>query len=133
MIAAVIAGCSSNDAPEVITSTTEQAYVTTTLPKLTTTTITTTTTEYLVTTTTLAAGDNQSVLTGSLHITSDPDGSFIYINGVPNGTTPRTISGLAPGNYTISLSKSGYRGNAMKKTVYAGNTTEVFIDLSKKR
>jgi serine/threonine protein kinase len=46
----------------------------------------------------------------SAHITSEPDGADILVNGipVPNVVTPSVINDLAPGVYQITLRKPGY-------------------------
>jgi hypothetical protein len=46
--------------------------------------------------------------TGSISISSSPSGADIYLNGVYNGTTPATITGVPPGAHTLKLEKYGY-------------------------
>ncbi len=63
----------------------------------------------------LAAGDVKTLnlqptpIYGSLDIISTPVGASITINGKDYGTTPNTIKNLLIGNYTLKLSKKGYK------------------------
>ena len=42
-----------------------------------------------------------------LDVTSEPPGATIAIGGKAKGTTPTTISGIAPGRVTVRLSRPG--------------------------
>ena len=54
---------------------------------------------------------------GKIAISSNPSGAVIFIDGVDTKyQTPKTISGLVPGNHTILLKKNGYLD--WTKTVY---------------
>ncbi|WP_172673915.1 PEGA domain-containing protein [Methanogenium cariaci] len=35
-------------------------------------------------------------MTGSLYVSSSPSGAAVYVNSVYYGTTPQTVTGLAP-------------------------------------
>ena len=62
----------------------------------------------------IVAGNNQTIkldapvpINGSLEISSNPSGADIYLNGKHYGTTPRIISDLLIGDYTLKLEKEG--------------------------
>jgi hypothetical protein len=63
--------------------------------------------------------------TGSLLVNSIPPGASILLDGVAKGVTPRTISGVQPGVYTLVLEKEGYADYEKNVTVSAGRTTMV--------
>jgi hypothetical protein len=45
----------------------------------------------------------------SLHVTSDPPGAQVVLDGRPSGrVTPTDLSGLAPGRHTLVLQKDGF-------------------------
>lgn len=46
--------------------------------------------------------------TGSLVVTSIPDGALTYVDGQYRGTTPLFITGIDPGVYTVLIEKEGY-------------------------
>ena len=58
--------------------------------------------------------------TGALAIESRPAGASVSVNGKPSGTTPMMINELAPGDYRVTLSLSGYREFATTVRVVAG-------------
>jgi len=67
--------------------------------------------------------------TGSLQITTTPDGAAVYVDGGSQGTTPKTIAGLSPGSHTVKLVKAGYIDYQGTVTVQAGQATPLDVKL----
>jgi len=44
---------------------------------------------------------------GAIHIMSDPTGAIAYVDFVPRGQTPITVTGLVPGEHTVRLTRPG--------------------------
>ena len=44
---------------------------------------------------------------GAIHIMSDPTGAIAYVDFVPRGQTPLTVTGLVPGEHTVRLTRPG--------------------------
>lgn len=44
---------------------------------------------------------------GAIHIMSDPTGAIAYVDFVPRGQTPLTVTGLPPGEHTVRLTRPG--------------------------
>jgi len=63
-------------------------------------------------------------LTGSIRVTSDPAGADIYIDGVPEGNTPQTISDVIPGSYTVRLMKQYYNDYTESDVIVEAEQTE---------
>lgn len=72
----------------------------------------------------------KSATTGSLAIESRPSGASVTINGKPSGTTPLTINDLAPGEYRILMSMTGYRNLATTVRVVAGERARAAASLT---
>jgi hypothetical protein len=53
-------------------------------------------------------GTHRFVETGILVASTDPSGAQIFLNGKLAGTTPARIRFLAPGDYDVKITKSGY-------------------------
>ncbi len=68
--------------------------------------------------------------TGSLSITSSPDGADIYVDGRYGGSTPAVVPGLAPGSHTVRVQKVGYDEFISTVTVYAGQRVQVPVTFS---
>ncbi|HUQ49408.1 MAG TPA: serine/threonine-protein kinase, partial [Terriglobales bacterium] len=68
---------------------------------------------------------------GNLQITSEPAGAKASLSGPTSGsgTTPVTLANLEPGNYTITVSKSGFASQSRNVRVIAGRTANVGADL----
>jgi PKD repeat protein len=71
--------------------------------------------------------------TGSLAVTSDPDGAEIYIDDTFRGVSPVTISGLSPGIHTLSAKLQDYEDNTTNITITAGLTGRTPVVLQKVR
>lgn len=78
--------------------------------------------------------------TGSIDVTSTPPGARVLLVATdeggagepqPKGITPTTITGLAPGKYTVDLEKPGYRFSQTEVKVKAGATAKVAASLKK--
>lgn len=78
--------------------------------------------------------------TGSIDVTSTPPGARVLLvttdeggAGEPQskGITPATITGLAPGKYTVDLEKPGYRFFQKEVNVKAGKVSKVITTLKK--
>ena len=70
-----------------------------------------------------------SAATGSLQVTTLPDGAAVSLDGTPRGTSPVTLTGLAAGSHTVMLSKAGYADYTGTLTLSAGKTTMLNITL----
>ena len=44
---------------------------------------------------------------GAIHVMSDPTGAIAYVDFVPRGLTPLTVTDLAPGEHTVRLTRPG--------------------------
>ena len=66
---------------------------------------------------------------GSISISSNPSGADIYLNGEYQGTTPKTISDVPPGDHKIELKKSGYEDWSDSVSVRADETESVSAGL----
>ena len=78
--------------------------------------------------------------TGSIRVESTPSGAdvMLIIEAVggasppePRGTTPMTITGLAPGPYTVHLEKPGYKFFQKSVQLKPGETASVKATLRK--
>ena len=69
--------------------------------------------------------------TGTLSISSSPDGADVSIDGAFVGTTPREKA-LEPGEYKIKVEKSGYSDWERKVLVAAGEELTVNAELEQK-
>lgn len=67
--------------------------------------------------------------TGFLSVSSIPPGATILLDGSVKGSTPLTISGIAPGVYPLVLEKEGYAPYERNVTVSAGKPTVVTANL----
>ncbi|ABS55305.1 PKD domain containing protein [Methanoregula boonei 6A8] len=61
--------------------------------------------------------------TGAIFAQSTPDGAAIYLNGVYQGVSPLTITGLSPGTYTLKATLSGYSDDVQRITTSAGRVS----------
>ena len=67
--------------------------------------------------------------TGTISITSEPSSANIYLDGEYQGTTPKTISDVPPGDHKIELKKSGYEDWSASVSVKADETESVSAGL----
>ena len=68
---------------------------------------------------------------GNINVESTPDGANIYLDGNDTGrTTPMTIRGVAPGNYTIKLVLIGYEDYEQSVEVQEGQIAQIRATLT---
>ncbi|MEM1042602.1 MAG: PEGA domain-containing protein [Bacteroidota bacterium] len=63
--------------------------------------------------------------TGSLSVTSRPSGASVTLGGRSVGTTPVSLSGLAPGSHTVGLALADYETQSIQVDVAAGQRNTV--------
>ena len=66
--------------------------------------------------------------TGGVEIRSEPAGARITIDGRPRGTTPTTVSDLAPGDHTVVL-EAGGRKVSQTVRIQAGTTAKLSVPM----
>jgi hypothetical protein len=69
---------------------------------------------------------------GGMELKSVPDGASLMVNGEYRGVTPRTVTGLSPGNYTVIFSLSGYMELSTQVPVEGGEIAQVTVTLQQK-
>jgi PKD repeat protein len=70
--------------------------------------------------------------TGSIHVTSDPTGAEIWLDGVDTGLmTEATISDLAVGDHTVKVTLAGYQDAEQTVTVVTDETDDADFTLVK--
>ncbi len=68
--------------------------------------------------------------TGSISVTSTPEGAAIALDGADSGSvTPFTFDNLVPGDHTVAVSLEGYNSASATVTVIAGETAPVDFQL----
>ena len=79
-----------------------------------------------------AASVSVAKIPGSLQIDSTPEGAQIQLDGRgdPSWVTPFSLSGLSPGQHTISVSKSGYSTEARSVDVASASRSAVAVHLT---
>jgi uncharacterized caspase-like protein len=65
---------------------------------------------------------------GNVHISSEPDGATVRVDGTKRGTTPTTIR-MSAGQTTISLSKAGSRDVTREVHIQRGDNPPLVVDL----
>jgi PKD repeat protein len=70
-------------------------------------------------------------VTGSLEITTTPDGAAVYLDGGSQGKTPLTISKVTTGGHALKITRDGYTDFQQTITVSAGKETQVTLTLTK--
>jgi hypothetical protein len=68
--------------------------------------------------------------TGSLSITSRPEGAEVYLDDEFRGRTPLTLEDLAPGSYRLKVTLEGYQEWGRTVVVRAGVITSVMAELT---
>src|SRR5271165_2638084 len=73
-----------------------------------------------------------AIIPGQAQVDSNPQGAQIQIDGKsdPSWVTPFNLTGLAPGQHTISVSKSGYTSDTRSIDVPAGGKSFVSLHLA---
>jgi serine/threonine-protein kinase len=73
-----------------------------------------------------------AVVPGQLAVDSTPQGALFQIDGNsdPSWVTPVTVSGLMPGQHSITVSKAGYSPDSRNVSVGSGSKSSLVIHLS---
>jgi hypothetical protein len=69
------------------------------------------------------------IKTGTVSVSSTPQGARVYLDGVERGTTPVTITGVPAGIHLLRVTKSGYEDYSAGVFVRSGQTATVSITL----
>jgi outer membrane protein assembly factor BamB len=69
--------------------------------------------------------ENLILQTGSIKISSDPNGAEVYFNGTYKGVTPITITNVPIGTYSVVLKKFGYTDWTQVVNIRADSVTEI--------
>jgi hypothetical protein len=72
------------------------------------------------------------VVPGQLIVSSTPEGAQVHLDGQTNPAwvTPYTITGLAPGQHMLTVSKSGYAADTRNFEVTSGSKSSLTVNLS---
>jgi hypothetical protein len=71
------------------------------------------------------------VVRGSINVTSSPSGSRVFLDGVEQGTTPVTLSGLSAGVHEVVVLRKGYYAFTRSVTITSSNPYQVHANLSR--
>jgi len=77
-----------------------------------------------------AAQPTGSTTTGSIAVTSEPNGADVYADGAFVGNCPATLK-LSPGKHSVKVSKSGYKDWNRDITVEGGSSVNLTASLEK--
>lgn len=75
-----------------------------------------------------ASQPSGSTVTGSIAVTSEPNGSEVYADGAFVGNCPATLK-LSPGKHSIKVSKTGYKDWNRDITVEGGSSVNLAASL----
>jgi TonB family protein len=59
------------------------------------------------------------VVTGSLKVTTDPDGASVFLNGEERGLTPLDVDTLSLGSYQVRIARSGFEDEELEAELTA--------------
>lgn len=76
---------------------------------------------------TALTGDDKTSVTIRANIRN----ASVYLNSEYQGTTPCTITGLAPGSYRLAVKKNGYDGHSYYIRVKNGQSSTFYVELEK--
>lgn len=68
-------------------------------------------------------------LSFSISIASSPSYAYIYLDNTYKGLTPRTITNLTAGNYSLKITKSGYYDYKTIANIQSGKVTTISATL----
>jgi len=68
--------------------------------------------------------------TGGLAIASSPSGADTYIDNLLRGTTPLTVTDLAPGDHQVRVSEDGYVDDTTTTTITPGQVSPLALTLT---
>ncbi|WFN34416.1 PEGA domain-containing protein [Methanogenium sp. S4BF] len=71
--------------------------------------------------------------TGNLSVSSSPGRAELFVNGEAYGLTPRTLTGLTAGTYSVRLDCPGYKTWSGTAVVSAEETCKIYAYLNKKK
>jgi serine/threonine protein kinase len=71
-----------------------------------------------------------TVVAGQLNLDSTPEGARIQIDGQNSGATPFDVTGVAPGQHTVVISKDGYAPQTRTIQVSAGGVSSISVQLA---
>ena len=77
-----------------------------------------------------AAGQAERVREGMLEVTSNPVGADLFVDGVFQGPTPQTLSGLKSGRHYVRVRQQGFVEAGQVVEVSSRRPTQVTLDLS---
>lgn len=82
-------------------------------------------------TATLTPGQGGSLgeSSGSLSIVTNPTNANLYLNGIYQGSSPRSINSVAIGTHELKVNLDGYYESTQLVSIFAGQTTSVYINL----
>jgi serine/threonine-protein kinase len=69
------------------------------------------------------------IVTGTLFITSRPEGATVHLDGVPAGSTPYRNDKIKPGSYNVKIFREGYQEVSRRITVRRGQTVPLHVAL----
>lgn len=62
---------------------------------------------------------------GSINISSLPSGAAIYLDGINNGVTPKTLNNVSIGNHAVKLTLASYKDWEQTTNIKEGETTTI--------
>ncbi len=68
--------------------------------------------------------------TGGLAIASSPANAAVYVDNLPRGNTPLTVTDLVPGDHVVRISSDGYLDYTTTTTVTSGQTAPLAVTLT---
>jgi hypothetical protein len=68
--------------------------------------------------------------TGGLAIASSPTNAAVYVDDLPRGNTPLTVTDLVPGDHVVRISSDGYLDYTTTTTVTSGQTAPLAVTLT---
>jgi serine/threonine protein kinase len=69
---------------------------------------------------------------GRMVVRSNPSGAVVFINGRRRGITPLALRDLAPGTYTVRLSRDGFADASQRVSVSGSSVREVSLRLARR-
>ena len=67
--------------------------------------------------------------TGTIQVTTTPDGAEIFVDNLFKGYSPATLTGIAAGQHTVLLKYTGYIDNTQSVIVGSGQTTPLTVTM----
>ena len=76
-----------------------------------------------------AKGELEDAPSGSVNVTSDPDGMAVYMDGYFRGLAPVSLEGLSVGEHFLKVIEPGYQDYSTKLTIYPDTTKKLSVKL----